>query len=99
MGAATTPPTASMKGLRSSRTRRARRSIRAAGGAGSGTCAGHAGIFSGGFFGSFFGRWAPAKRYAYGRLEWAYFFPVDEGERLAAANGWDEIIATDSRSS
>ena len=35
-------------------------------------------------FGSFFGRWAPAKRCAYGRLEWAYFFPVDEGERLFA---------------
>ena len=35
-------------------------------------------------FGSFFGRWAPAKRCAYGRLEWAYFFPMDEGERLFA---------------
>ena len=33
-------------------------------------------------FGAFFGRWAPAIKCAYGRLEWAYFFPMDEGERL-----------------
>jgi len=33
-------------------------------------------------FGAFIGRWAPAKRCAYGRLEWAYFFPEAEGERL-----------------
>ena len=33
-------------------------------------------------FGTFFGRWAPSKASKYGRLEWAYFFPVDEGERL-----------------
>ena len=33
-------------------------------------------------FGAFIGRWAPAQRYAYGRLEWAYFFPEAEGERL-----------------
>ena len=33
-------------------------------------------------FGAFIGRWAPAKRCAYGRLEWAYFFPEAEGEYL-----------------
>eukprot|EP00900_Chrysochromulina_parva_P016661 jgi/Chrpa1/24997/Chrysochromulina_OHIO_Genome00025755-RA len=33
-------------------------------------------------FGAFIGRWAPAKRCAYGRLEWAYFFPEAEGEHL-----------------
>ena len=35
-------------------------------------------------FGAFFGRWAPAKKCAYGRLEWAYFFLADEGEYLFA---------------
>ena len=33
-------------------------------------------------FGTFIGRWAPGINSAYGRLDWAYFFPVDEGERL-----------------
>ena len=28
------------------------------------------------------GRWAPGKTCVYGRLEWAYFFPAEEGERL-----------------
>jgi len=33
-------------------------------------------------FGAFIGRWAPGKKCVYGRLEWAYFFPAEEGERL-----------------
>ena len=33
-------------------------------------------------FGAFIGRWAPGKKCIYGRLEWAYFFPATEGERL-----------------
>ena len=35
-------------------------------------------------FGAFLGRWAPGKKCIYGRLEWAYFFPAEEGERLFA---------------
>ena len=33
-------------------------------------------------FGAFIGRWAPGIKSVYGRLDRAYFFPMDEGERL-----------------
>ena len=33
-------------------------------------------------FGAFIGRWAPGIKSVYGHLDRAYFFPVDEGERL-----------------